>query len=83
MFCHILVSVIFMEIFRRIRDLREDADLTQRAVGEAINVPQRTYAYYESGQRMIPPRVLIALADFYRVSIDYLLERTDDRPLHT
>ncbi|MDD5905315.1 MAG: helix-turn-helix transcriptional regulator [Clostridiales bacterium] len=72
-----------MEIFRRIRDLREDADLTQRAVGEAINVPQRTYAYYESGQRMIPPRVLIALADFYRVSIDYLLERTDDRQLHT
>ena len=72
-----------MEIFHRIRDLREDADLTQRAVGEAINVPQRTYAYYESGQRMIPPRVLIALADFYRVSIDYLLERTDDRQLHT
>ena len=72
-----------MEIFRRIRDLREDADLTQRAVGEAINVPQRTYAYYESRQRMIPPRVLIALADFYRVSIDYLLERTDDRQLHT
>lgn len=72
-----------MEIFRRIRDLREDADLTQRAVGEAINVPQRTYAYYESGQRMIPPRVLIALADFYRVRIDYLLERTDDRQLHT
>ena len=72
-----------MEIFRRIRDLREDADWTQRAVGEAINVPQRTYAYYESGQRMIPPRVLIALADFYRVSIDYLLERTDDRQLHT
>ena len=72
-----------MEIFRRIRDLREDADLTQRAEGEAINVPQRTYAYYESGQRMIPPRVLIALADFYRVSIDYLLERTDDRQLHT
>ena len=57
--------------------------MTQRAVGEAINVPQRTYAYYESGQRMIPPRVLIALADFYRVSIDYLLERTDDRQLHT
>ena len=72
-----------MEIFHRIRDLREDAALTQRAVGEAINVPQRTYAYYESGQRMIPPRVLIALADFYRVSIDYLLERTDDRQLHT
>ena len=64
---------------RRLRDLREDHDLTQRAVGEAINVPQRTYAYYESGQRMIPPRVLCALADLYGVSVDYLLERTDDK----
>ena len=51
--------------------------MTQKAVGEAINVPQRTYAYYESGQRMIPPRVLCALADLYGVSVDYLLERTD------
>ena len=46
--------------YQRIRDLREDADLTQRQVGEAINVPQRTYAYYESGQRMLPPQVLCA-----------------------
>ena len=66
-----------MEQYKRIRDLREDHDLTQKAVGEAINVPQRTYAYYESGQRMIPPRVLCALADLYGVSVDYLLERTD------
>ena len=51
--------------------------MTQKAVGEAINVPQRTYAYYESGQRMIPPHVLCALADLYGVSVDYLLERTD------
>ena len=63
--------------YRRIRDLREDADLTQQQVGNAINVPQRTYAYYESGGRMIPPHVLIALADYYNVSVDYLLERTD------
>ncbi|MEA4934225.1 MAG: helix-turn-helix transcriptional regulator [Lawsonibacter sp.] len=41
--------------------------------------PQRTYAYYESGQRMIPPHVLCALADFYKVSLDYLLERTDKK----
>ena len=68
-----------MERYKRLRDLREDHDLTQRAVGEAINVPQRTYAYYESGQRMIPPRVLCALADLYGVSVDYLLERTDDK----
>jgi len=64
---------MYMERYKRIRDLREDHDLTQRAVGEAINVPQRTYAYYESGQRMIPPRVLCALADLYGVSVDYLL----------
>ncbi len=63
----------------RIRDLREDADLTQAQVGKAINVPQRTYAYYESGQRMIPPQVLCALADFYQVSVDYLLGRTDKK----
>ena len=70
---------MYMERYKRIRDLREDHDLTQRAVGEALNVPQRTYAYYESGQRMIPPRVLCALADLYGVSVDYLLERTDDK----
>ena len=65
--------------YRRIRDLREDADLTQQQVGDAINVPQRTYAYYESGGRMVLPQVLCALADFYGVSVDYLLERTDEK----
>lgn len=65
-----------MKRYQRIRDLREDRDLTQAAVGAAINVPQRTYAYYESGQRMLPPWVLCALADFYHVSVDYILERT-------
>ncbi|MBP3483600.1 MAG: helix-turn-helix transcriptional regulator [Oscillospiraceae bacterium] len=66
-----------MQRYPRIRDLREDADLTQRQLGDAINVPQRTYAYYESGQRMIPPHVLCALADYYGVSVDYILGRTD------
>ena len=70
---------MIMERYRRIRDLREDQDLTQAQVGKAIQVPQRTYAYYESGQRMIPPHVLCALADFYNVSVDYLLGRTDER----
>lgn len=58
-----------MQKYQRIRDLREDADLTQKQVGEAINVPQRTYAYYESGQRMVPPQVLCAL---------YILGRVDE-----
>ena len=74
----ILESVIMMQKYQRIRDLREDADLTQKQVGEAINVPQRTYAYYESGQRMVPPRVLCALADFYNISVDYILGRVDE-----
>ena len=67
-----------MNMYQRIRDLREDRDLTQAQVGAAIGVPQRTYAYYESGQRMLPPQILCALADYYGVSVDYLLERTDE-----
>lgn len=71
-----------MKPYTRIRSLREDHDMTQAQVGAAINVPQRTYAYYESGQRMIPPHVLCALADLYKVSVDYLLERTDNRRIN-
>lgn len=70
-----------MERYQRIRDLREDRDLTQAQVGRAINVPQRTYAYYESGQRMVPPYALCALADFYQVSVDYILGRTDRKEM--
>ena len=65
--------------FQRIRDLREDADLTQSEMGRALHLPQRTYAYYESGQRTVPPEVLIALANFYGVSVDYILGRKDDK----
>ena len=75
----ILIVVMKLEKYDRIRGLREDSDLTQEKVGEAINVPQRTYAYYESGERMIPPSVLSALADYYGVSVDYLLGRTDKK----
>lgn len=71
--------VMYMKVYRRLRDLREDADLTQETVGKAINVPQRTYSYYETGGRMIPPEVLCALAELYHVSVDYILERTDKR----
>ena len=64
-------------MYQRIRDLREDRDLTQAQLGAAIGVSPRTYAYYESGQRMLPPQILCALADYYGVSVDYLLERTE------
>ena len=67
------------ERYERIRNLREDSDLTQAEIGKQINVPQRTYAYYETGERMIPPQVLVALAQFHNVSIDYLLGITDQK----
>ena len=73
---YILFLVILLK-YKRIRELREDNDFTQSEIVKKINVPQRTYAYYESGERMIPPQVLSALADFYNVSVDYILERTD------
>ena len=66
-------------MYQRIRDLREDKDLTQREIGEAIGIPQRTYSYYENGQRMIPPDVLIRLAQFHKTSVDYILGLTDER----
>jgi len=68
---------MIMYKYSRIRALREDKDLSQAAIGRAINVPQRTYSYYESGERMIPPHVLCALAKFHGVSVDYILELTD------
>ncbi len=65
--------------YNRIRNLREDNDYTQSYLGKVLNIHQRTYAYYESGQRMIPHNILCMLADFYDTSIDYLLERTDEK----
>ena len=74
-----LLVIKMVEKYERIRNLREDADLTQAQLGKQINVPQRTYAYYEHGERMIPPQVLVALARFYHVSVDYLLGLTDQK----
>lgn len=64
--------------FRRIRNLREDADLTQTELGKKLNIPQRTYSYYENGERTIPLEVLIKIAEFHGVSVDYLLGLTDN-----
>lgn len=65
--------------FKRIRDLREDADLSQAQMGKILGLTQRAYAYYENGERTIPVEILIALAKFYRVSVDYILELTDNK----
>ena len=63
----------------RIRDLREDHDLTQMAVAEYLHIKQNTYSQYENGQRQIPIDALIALAKFYHTSTDYILGLTDER----
>lgn len=63
---------------KRLHDLRVDHDLSQTQVAQAIGVSQRTYSYYETGQRNLPPDMIYALAVFYDVSIDYLFGRTED-----
>lgn len=65
-------------VYQKIRDLREDHDLRQRELAEYLNCSQRVYSNYELGQRDIPTDVLIRLADFYKVSIDYLLGQTNN-----
>lgn len=60
----------------RIRDLREDHDLTQQQVADAIGITQRKYSYVETGQQQLTADILIRLADFYDVSIDYILRQT-------
>ena len=64
-------------MYHRIRDLREDKDLSQRELAEYLNCSQVSYSYYELGKRTIPPEILIALAAYHGVSVDYLLGLTD------
>ena len=64
-------------IYRRIRDLREDRDLTQKKLAQALNCSQQVYSNYELGQRDIPTDILIKLSSFYNVSVDYILGISD------
>jgi transcriptional regulator with XRE-family HTH domain len=63
-------------IFKNIRSLREDHDKTQQELADYLNVKQTTYSKYELGKINIPIEVFIKLADYYHVSVDYLLGRT-------
>ena len=65
-------------MYKRIRELREDNDLTQKEVGQILNMSQTGYNQYEIGKNDIPTKVLIKLADYYNTSVDYLLDRTDN-----
>lgn len=61
----------------RIRDLREDNDMTQQQVADYLNIKQNTYSQYETGNRQIPVDVLVKLAALYKTSTDYLMGITD------
>lgn len=66
-------------LYKRIRDLREDKDLTQTQMGQILSCSQRVYSNYERGELDIPTEILIKLADFHKVSVDYILNRTDNK----
>ena len=68
-------------LYRRIRDLREDMDLTQKEVAQNLNCSQQVYSNYELGQRDIPTDILIKLSKFYGVSTDYILGLSDNPQL--
>ena len=65
-------------LYPRLRDCREDKDLTQRELAEMLNVDQRVYSNYETGKREIPAHLLVKLAEIYQTSTDYLLGRTNN-----
>ena len=64
---------------RRVKELREDSDTPQKAIAEYLGVKQHTYSHYENGKIKIPLEVFFKLADYYKVSLDYLAGRTDKR----
>lgn len=66
-------------VYPRIKDLREDMDLSQADVAKILNCSQAAYSYYENGKRDVPTAVLIALASLYHCSIDYLLGISDKK----
>ena len=66
-------------MYRRIRDMREDMDLSQKQVAEALSVTQQAYSNYELGIRDIPTDILIKMADFFGTTTDYILNRTNKR----
>ena len=66
-------------MYTRIRDLREDRDLTQKQIAQLLGMSQTGYSKYETGENDIPTSVLIKLADFYETTTDYLLGRSDQK----
>ena len=76
-----IYEVIYM--YKRIRELREDHDLLQKQLAEYLHCSQVAYSRYELGTRDIPTQVLIDLAKYYNISVDYILEQTDNKTRNT
>lgn len=76
MYYYIIALVMNMKL--RIRDMREDKDLTQQKIADILLCDQSLYSKYERGEREIPLTLLIKLADFYDTSLDYLVGRTSN-----
>ncbi len=74
-----VIVALVISVNLRIRDLREDADLTQKQIAELLMCDQSLYSKYERGERALPLELAVQLADFYRVSLDYLVGRTDKK----
>ena len=68
--------------FQRIQDLRTDADMSQKQLSEILHISQRSYSHYETGSRNIPVEMLIRLANYYDISVDYLVGRTDKEEMN-
>lgn len=78
MFYNIIDNTILGGESLRIRDLREDKDLTQAEIAKILNCNRNTYTQYETGKRQVPLQVLVKLSRFYDTSVDYLIEETDE-----
>lgn len=70
--------IFYREEKMRIRDIREDRDLTQKQIADFLHIRQNTYSQYENGHRQIPVEILVKLAQYYNTSVDYLLGMTDE-----
>ena len=68
--------------FQRIQDLRTDADMSQKQLSEILHISQRSYSHYETGSRNIPVEMLIRLANYYDISVDDLVGRTDKKEMN-
>lgn len=68
-----------MEIYNRLRDLREDANLKQENIAQILGMKQQQYSEYERGKREVPIKVFIKIAQYYDVSIDYVVGLTNDK----